>query len=58
MYFGFSLGVALCGATLARAGVGSMGWVAGACDLLAVALTCALALHRSRAINAVPAQVV
>jgi predicted MFS family arabinose efflux permease len=56
MYIGFSLGAALGGAALARAGVGSLGWVAGACELLAVALTCALALHRSRAINAVPAQ--
>jgi predicted MFS family arabinose efflux permease len=58
MYIGFSLGAALGGAVLARAGVGSLGWVAGACELLALGLTCALALHRARAVNAVPAPAV
>lgn len=58
MYIGFSLGAALGGAVLARAGVGSLGWVAGACELLALGLTCALALHRARAANAVPAPAV
>jgi predicted MFS family arabinose efflux permease len=48
MYIGFSLGAALGGATLARVGVGSLGWIAALCEVLAVGATCALALGRSR----------
>jgi predicted MFS family arabinose efflux permease len=51
MYIGFSLGAALGGATLVRAGVGGLGWVAAACEVVAVGVTCvlALSLRRSRA---------
>jgi predicted MFS family arabinose efflux permease len=56
MYIGFSLGAALGGATFARAGVGSLGWVAAACEIVAVGLTCALTLNRSRSADAVPPQ--
>lgn len=56
MYIGFSLGAALGGATLARAGVGSLGWAAAACELVAVGLTCVLALTRVRASDARPVQ--
>lgn len=56
MYIGFSMGAAVGGATLARAGVGSLGWVAAAFEMVAVGLTCALALNRSRARDARPVQ--
>jgi predicted MFS family arabinose efflux permease len=56
MYIGFSLGAALGGMTLVRAGVGGLGWVAAACELLAVAATGGLALHRSRVVRSESAQ--
>ena len=43
MYVGFSMGAALGGFTLAHAGVGKLGWVAGACELAAVGATLVLA---------------